>query len=133
MAESLPLADRSVDLAVCFNALDHMLDPEAALDEIARVLRPGGTALLMIHTFPSWLRPAFPLDRMHPHHFTAETFVSLAGSRLRIDRCRTVRRRFDTSGGKWWMPSMWKYFAAGLFVSITYLRATALPAILPAC
>jgi len=27
-----------------------MLDPEAALDEIARVLRPGGAALLMVHT-----------------------------------------------------------------------------------
>jgi SAM-dependent methyltransferase len=92
------------------------LNPEAALDEIARVLRPGGTGLLMIHTFPSWLRPAFPLDRMHPHHFTAEAFTWMVGRRLRIDQCQTIRRRFDTSYGKWWMPSMWKYRVAGLFV-----------------
>jgi ubiquinone/menaquinone biosynthesis C-methylase UbiE len=124
MAESLPLANRSIDLAVCFNALDHMRDPEAALEEIARVLRPGGAALLMIHTFPAWLWPLFRFDRMHPHHYTEGSFASIVRSHFRIDRCETVSRHFDTSAGKWWMPSVWKYMAAGVIVSSTYVRAS---------
>ena len=39
MGEALPLADGSVDIAICFNALDHMLNPAVALDEIARELK----------------------------------------------------------------------------------------------
>lgn len=125
MGESLPLMDRTIDLAVCYNALDHMLDPEAALDELARVLRPGGTALLMIHTFPAWLRPLFPLDRLHPHHFTAAAFHSMVRSRFRVERFESVRRHFDLPRGTKWSPSFWKYLAGNLVVSSTYVRATA--------
>jgi len=99
-----------------------MRDPEAALDELARVLRRGGTALLMVHTFPRWLRTLFPLDRMHPHHYTAERFVSMARRRFRIERAETVGRRVATQAS-WWMPSFWKQLAAGLLASVTYVAA----------
>jgi SAM-dependent methyltransferase len=122
IAESLPLASKSADLAICFNALDHMRDPEAALDELARVLRPGGTALLMIHTFPGWLWPFFRLDRMHPHHYTEQSFLSLVRSRFEIKQSETVRRHFD---GNKLSPGNWKYLAGSLVVSSTYIRATA--------
>jgi len=124
MAESLPLAARSIDLVVCYNALDHMWDPEAALDEMARVLRPGGAALLMVHTFPAGLRPLFWIDRMHPHHYTAPSFSLMVRSRLQVERCKTVKRHFELPAGKWWIPSSWKYRVGGLVVSSTYLRAT---------
>jgi len=42
----LPLADRSVDAAVCALALVHVPDLGAALGELARVLRPGGRLLV---------------------------------------------------------------------------------------
>lgn len=126
MAESLPLAAQSVDLVVCYNALDHMLNPEAALGELARVLRPGGTALLMIHTFPWWLRPLFPVDRMHPHHFTPAAFHAMMRYRFRIERFETVRRHFALPHGGEWSPSLWKYRAANLVVSSTYVTATTL-------
>ena len=125
MGESLPLAARSVDLAVCYNALDHMLDPDAALDELARVLRPGGTALLMIHTFPAWLRPLFPVDRMHPHHFSAAAFQSMVRRRFQIERFETVRRHFELPLGTGLSPSFWKYRVGNLVVSSTYVSATA--------
>jgi SAM-dependent methyltransferase len=38
----LPLADASVDLIVAKSVLEHIERPEAAVAEIARVLRPGG-------------------------------------------------------------------------------------------
>lgn len=47
-AMSLPVADRSLDLVVAFDVLEHLVDDLAAASEIARVLRPGGTALIAV-------------------------------------------------------------------------------------
>lgn len=41
-ADALPLAARSVDVAIIFNSLHHFPDPAAALAEARRVLAPGG-------------------------------------------------------------------------------------------
>ena len=44
--ECLPLADESVDVVLCGLALGHEATLAAPLNEIARVLRPGGTAVI---------------------------------------------------------------------------------------
>jgi ubiquinone/menaquinone biosynthesis C-methylase UbiE len=124
LGEALPLASDSVDVAICFNALDHMQDPAAALAEIRRVLRPGGTLLLMIHSFPKWARPFFWVDRLHPHHWTAPAFVAQVGETFDVEQIETVRRRFDVPVSKWIFPSSWKYLAGNLVVASTYVRAT---------
>jgi SAM-dependent methyltransferase len=41
-ADALPFADRSVDLVTAASSLEETPRPDAVLDEIARVLRPGG-------------------------------------------------------------------------------------------
>lgn len=41
-AEKLPFAPGSFDVVVCMNALHHVVSPENAVAEFARVLRPGG-------------------------------------------------------------------------------------------
>jgi len=123
LGESLPLASESVDVAICFNAIDHMQDPAAALAEINRVLRPNGTLLLMIHSFPRWARPFFWVDRLHPHHWTAPGFVAQVGSMFKVERSETVRRRFEIPISKWILPSSWKYLAGNLVVASTYVRA----------
>jgi ubiquinone/menaquinone biosynthesis C-methylase UbiE len=46
-AAALPVADASVDFAVCRAAFKNFSQPLQALREMRRVLRPGGTALLM--------------------------------------------------------------------------------------
>jgi SAM-dependent methyltransferase len=43
-AEALPLANASVDVASCISAIRHVTDREAALRELRRVVRRGGTA-----------------------------------------------------------------------------------------
>ena len=45
-AESLPFADGSLDLITCRKAAHHFRDFEAALDEITRALRPGGSLVM---------------------------------------------------------------------------------------
>ncbi len=45
----IPLADASVDLAVCIGVLHHLEDPEAGLRELWRVLKPGGTLCLWVY------------------------------------------------------------------------------------
>src|SRR4029077_11410868 len=125
LGESPPLASASVDIAICFNALDHMQDPALALAEIRRVLRPGGTLLLMIHSFPKWARPVFWIDRLHPHHWTAPAFVRQVGNTFEVERSETVRRRFEVPVSRWIFPSSWKYLAGNLVVASTYVRARA--------
>jgi ubiquinone/menaquinone biosynthesis C-methylase UbiE len=47
LAGALPLEDSSVDLVWCERVLQHLNDPQAAIDDIARVLRTGGRAVLL--------------------------------------------------------------------------------------
>jgi ubiquinone/menaquinone biosynthesis C-methylase UbiE len=46
-ASALPIADSSVDFVVCRAAFKNLSQPVRALAEMRRVLRPGGTALLI--------------------------------------------------------------------------------------
>lgn len=48
-AQRLPLDDESVDTVLCTWSLCSIEDPSAAVDEIMRVLRPGGTLHLVEH------------------------------------------------------------------------------------
>jgi len=41
-AARLPIADKSFDVVVLSAILEHVVDPQAAVEESARVLRPGG-------------------------------------------------------------------------------------------
>jgi ubiquinone/menaquinone biosynthesis C-methylase UbiE len=44
--ESLPFADGSFDLVLCSQVIEHVLDAPAAVAELARVLRSGGTLVI---------------------------------------------------------------------------------------
>jgi SAM-dependent methyltransferase len=59
-AESLPLADGSVDVVVMTEVLEHIGDPSAALLEMARVLRPHGEIALTVPFV--WILHEMPHD-----------------------------------------------------------------------
>jgi ubiquinone/menaquinone biosynthesis C-methylase UbiE len=60
----LPYDDASFDLVVCNSVLHHLADPLQSLDEMARVLKPGGAFLLR-----DLARPAAPLYALHVRVF----------------------------------------------------------------
>lgn len=77
--ERLPFATRSLDLVVASEVIEHMPEPSRVIEEIARVLKPGGQLILTM-----------PLDSHTPAHLNAlshaEEFRSLcerSGLRLR--------------------------------------------------
>ena len=74
-ADTLPFADGTFDAVVCLEALEFMPRPRHTLDELARVLGPGGVLLVsnriaQVHWFPgrAFSEDAF-LDLLSKHPF----------------------------------------------------------------
>lgn len=80
--ERIPFADESFDVISSFNSLDHVDDLPAVVEELIRVLAPGGTLLLLmdVNHEPTDSEPLrlgwdvvtqfpLPLELMAQHHF----------------------------------------------------------------
>ena len=52
--ERLPFADDSFDIVYSNGVLHHTPDTEAAIDQVRRVLKPGGKAVVMLYCKSSW-------------------------------------------------------------------------------
>ncbi|MEV6209337.1 methyltransferase domain-containing protein [Kitasatospora sp. NPDC051914] len=72
LADRLPLPDNSVDAVVSYNVLECLPDPAALLAEAARVLKPGGRAVVAHVDFDSLVISGVrrELDRRICHAFT---------------------------------------------------------------
>lgn len=51
--ERLPFADGTFDLVTCLDVVEHTPDDRAALAELRRVTRPGGTLVVTVPAYPS--------------------------------------------------------------------------------
>mmetsp|Transcript_16447 Transcript_16447/g.36996 ORF Transcript_16447/g.36996 Transcript_16447/m.36996 type:complete len:341 (+) Transcript_16447:68-1090(+) len=81
VAEALPLEDKVADLVVCSLTLCSVLDPEKALAEIKRVLKPNGKFLFHEHVI-SETSPTFAQMQR----------LATPGQMKRADGCRLDRR-----------------------------------------
>ena len=102
----LPFGDRSFDTVVCSEVIEHVVAAEAAVAEIARVLRPGGR--LVLSTPNTW--SFFGLARAIGEAVTGRQITS--GGQP-YDRWRSprelqelLRARFDMTrtAGVWFFP-----------------------------
>jgi ubiquinone/menaquinone biosynthesis C-methylase UbiE len=62
VAEKLPFPDSSIDILFLWAVIEHVDDPEQTLNEMARVLRPGGYAVI---NAPNRLSPQFFMRDPH--------------------------------------------------------------------
>ncbi len=74
--ESIPLADSSFDLVIGFEVLHHSEDWRKAVEEIARVLKPGGHFLSREAISPVRLRWLARLLHGIPTDFTWENYLA---------------------------------------------------------
>jgi SAM-dependent methyltransferase len=75
--QSFPLPDASFDTVLCSDVLEHIAEPAAFLRETARVLKPGGTLLLMVPFF-YWLHEQ-PHDYFRYTEFALRRMCGQAG------------------------------------------------------
>jgi SAM-dependent methyltransferase len=89
--QHLPVRDDSIDWVVCLEMLQYVASPDAAVREIARVLRPGGATVVSV---PFLHRTDGPTDR---HRFT-ETRVRelLSAPGLRLEHMAAQAAFFGT-------------------------------------
>ena len=102
-AERLPVRTGSVNVAGCRIAPHHFADIAAFVDEVARVLAPGGMFLLVDTTVPEDEDLARWLDdverRRDPSHQRSwppsRWRAVLSGARLRVEETQLYRKRHE--------------------------------------
>ncbi len=98
-AEELPFEDETFDTVVSTMVLCTVTDPERAVAELRRVLRPGGRLLFCEHVRSDSARIARWQDRL------ADAWASLAdGCRCNRDILTTISSQLDTTTverGRW--------------------------------
>ena len=131
--EVLPFDDASFDLVLCVQSFHYMDDPAAAAAEIARVLRPGGSALISSVLGYEYDRRYF--EARYTEHQLRALFDGWDDVRVREDGDRTVswtvltgslvngfeQRVASTPGGRLLRPAFLASYAivnsAGLVLS----------------
>lgn len=71
-AEEMPYADGVFDAVACTDVLEHVFEPKVVLDQIRRVLRPGGALILRVpyrEPLQGYLAPGFPYELAHLRSF----------------------------------------------------------------
>ena len=78
-AAAIPLPDASVDVVWCERVLQHLPDPASAIAETARVLRPGGRAIILDSDHESRINS--DIDPEVSHQMTLAFMGQLANAR----------------------------------------------------
>lgn len=93
--ERIPHPDESFDVVVCLDVLEHVSDDGTAVEELFRVLRPGGTLIL---TTPH--RGAFGF--LDPINLPKNVAPILARHAPRLERWMVAHSTKTRDGEPWW-------------------------------
>lgn len=110
--ERLPFRDATFDTIVSFEVIEHLHDDAGFLDELTRLLRPGGLIALSTpnRLFTSDGREQ-PINPFHVREYTAPEFEQLLRQRFR--QVELFGQQDGTGGGKNHLfdhiPMGWKY------------------------
>jgi len=114
--EKSSLAEAHYDAAIAIEAIDRAQNPEIALAELYRALKPGGVLLVGSCTYPRWRVIAQLLGlRIAPRLAVRRRLYAFTMPALR----RTIARRFWITNAEcvacpkpeWWQPALWWFVA----------------------
>jgi len=106
-AGRLPFDDATFDVVVCDSQLEHRFDPDHALDEMARVLRPGGRLILLLPNTAHWrvrwwlLTGRFPMVPQTPTDWLHIRFFTLSDMRPLLKKRGITVETVDGSASLW--------------------------------
>ncbi len=128
--KDFPLSDNSFDVVLCSQVLEHCFTPDSLLDEISRVLRPGGYLILTIPFF--WPEHEQPFDSQRYTSFGLCDLVDCAGFKilnlektnvglsaliqLTIEYFESIIRPIQQNNRYWW-------FSTRIILSLPYTCA----------
>jgi len=85
--ENLPFRRDSFDAVILLNVLDHCLNPKQVIEEIHRIIKPGGILILSVDIYSKLINIAQKIriclgiiriyDELHPHRFTSLEVVRI--------------------------------------------------------
>ncbi|MEC4016150.1 class I SAM-dependent methyltransferase [Streptomyces sp. H27-D2] len=100
----LPFADASADAVLFSEVIEHLVDPDSALDELRRVLRPGGHLMLSTPNLAAWYNRGLLLAGIQPvfSEVSMRRIHGRPGSQvvghLRLSTARALRGLVGASG-----------------------------------
>jgi len=77
----VPLPDQSFASVLAVHSIEHVPDPERVLDEVVRLLQPGGVAVFVTPNRLTFARPDEVIDPYHWREFDAAELRALCGQR----------------------------------------------------
>jgi 2-polyprenyl-3-methyl-5-hydroxy-6-metoxy-1,4-benzoquinol methylase len=92
----LPFSDRTFEVVTSADVVEHLIDPDSHLREIARVLEPDGALVL---TTPQW-KPDGKWDARHEREYRADELRAL------------LERHFARVDLRYFWPAAWSRFYA---------------------
>jgi SAM-dependent methyltransferase len=113
------VAPGSLDLVLCLDILEHMVDPWGMVRRLSALMRPGGRLIISVPNIQNWkfiwrlltrgdfhYRDAGLLDRTHLRFFVRQTAVELAtcGGLDLVTICSAHRWRFPDA--RWMLSTL---------------------------
>lgn len=77
--QALPFADNCADAVTCFEAIEHVENPRAVVEEVVRVLRPGGLLLVSTPNKAVYADERDYNNEFHVHEFYLPDLEMLLG------------------------------------------------------
>ena len=84
--QRLPFDDETFDLVYSWGVVDHTVNPQQTMDELVRVLRPGGHLIIAVY-LKTWLTPIHELSRytcLYTPFFPRRLFIRAIGEFVRF-------------------------------------------------
>ena len=107
-AAHLPFASETFDLVICSEVLEHIPDHARAVDELVRVLKPGGDLVVSV--------PRFLPEKIC--WLLADDYYNSNGGHIRIYRKRGLKRLLEQAGVTLWDD----HYAHGLHSPYWWLK-----------